>query len=229
MYRLSQTEQSEDIGSKGEQLAVFLSRHLNDDVQAPRLDGRHWVVPLVEALNYWLSAFGLAESVSAEEIRYGYELQVRPPDLDRNVNVTNVGVGLSQVLPVLARVLLAEPGSVILLEQPELHLHPAMQQHLGDFLLAAARSGRQLIVETHSDHLVSRLRRRIAEDNGGDLRGFVDLIYVWREEGRSTYRSVGVNDYGGIDDWPPGFFDQTATEAQAILRAGIEKKKSQQQ
>jgi predicted ATPase len=117
------------------------------------------------------------------------------------------------------------PGSLILLEQPELHLHPALQQGLADFLLACAKSGRQLIVETHSDHIIARLRRRIAEDLEDSILNYVRLILAERKDGITSFRALPTDVYGALGDWPEGFFDQTARESQDILRASIKKRK----
>jgi predicted ATPase len=140
--------------------------------------------------------------------------------------LTAVGVGVSQVLPVLTLCLLSDPGSLIILEQPELHLHPATQQLLADFFLACARSGRQLLVETHSDHLVSRIRRRIAEDRSGVVKELATIVFAEQHPAEGTsYRPIEVSDYGSVEDWPEGFFDQAATEAQAILKEAVARRK----
>jgi predicted ATPase len=92
-------------------------------------------IPLGEALNLWLSEFGLATRVEAKDLgRLGMSLTVAPTGGSRLIDLTSVGVGVSQVLPVILLCLLSRSTSVILLEQPELHLHPAMQLKLADFL-----------------------------------------------------------------------------------------------
>ena len=111
------------------------------------------------------------------------------------------------------------------MEQPELHLHPALQHRLGDFLLACARNGKQLIVETHSDHLVTRLRRRIAESDSNEPLLAVKLIFVERTRGRTTFSPVEVTPFGTLPHWPAGFFDQSSSESKEIVRAGVEKRK----
>ncbi len=150
---------------------------------------------------------------------------VRPPDLDRQVDLTSVGVGVSQILPVLAVCLLAEPGDIVLLEQPELHLHPALQMRLADFLLACVESRRQIIVETHSEHLVNRLRRRVAEDNGNDVAKLARIVFAERDaEGHTAFRASDINPLGGLsEDWPDGFLDIGARDAQKLLQAGLAK------
>jgi predicted ATPase len=146
------------------------------------------------------------------------------PELGRPIGLTAVGVGVSQALPVLVMALAAGPGAVLLLEQPELHLHPAAQQRLADFLLACAASGRQLIVETHSDHLVTRLRRRIAEDPGDRLLGTVAVVLAQRDAGGSRFERLPSNRYGGFERWPEGFFEEAASDARELIRAGLKKR-----
>ena len=154
-------------------------------------------------------------------------MRVTHREINKKVDLTNVGVGVSQLVPVVVR-LLSEPGAVVLLEQPELHLHPAVQQRLADFLLACAKSGRQLIVETHSEYLVSRLRLRIAQDMEDRLLSMVSFIFVERDkQGQTHYNVVSPNRFGGLDpEAPKGFFDQTPQESQDILRAAIKKKQA---
>jgi predicted ATPase len=182
---------------------------------------------LIDAVSYWLRRLQIAESVtSRDRARDGIEILVKPIGFDREVNLRNVGVGTNQILPVVILCLRATPGSLILLEQPELHLHPAAQQELADFFICMMNSGRQIIVETHGEHLVSRLRRRVAEDPNSELLRDLCLLFAERSptSGTTKYRRVEPNDFGGIEEWPKGFFDQASDEAGAILQAAIRKK-----
>ena len=113
----------------------------------------------------------------------GIGLSVTPRGTGRAVDLTSVGVGVSQVLPVLLLCLLAEPGTLVILEQPELHLHPRLETLLADFLLACARAGRQLLVETHSAHLVNRLRYHIAKDETDSTYELVGLVFAENHHG----------------------------------------------
>ena len=185
-------------------------------------------VKLVEAVDSWAKHLGLVEGVLIEDrAAEGIRIKVKPHGMDSSVPLTSVGVGVSQLLPVLVLCLLAEPGSVILLEQPELHLHPALQQRLADFFIAMVRSGRQLIVETHSEYMVSRLRRRIVEDPDDELLGMAKVIFAERdwETGLSSYREVELSPLGAIEEWPAGFFDQAAEEERAIIMGGVRRLK----
>jgi predicted ATPase len=217
------------IGVEGEHTAAVLHASKEKLVFDPPKEGQSSSVlrPLKDALGEWLEYLQLAKSVDTQSLgRLGMDMRIVYRELSKKIDLTNVGVGVSQLLPVVVSCLLTEPGSVILLEQPELHLHPAVQQRLADFLLACARSGRQLIVETHSEYIISRFRLRIAQDLEDRLQSMVSFIFVERDDrGQTHYRSIKPNRFGGLEpEVPKGFFDQTPQESQDILRAAIRKK-----
>jgi predicted ATPase len=216
-----------DLGVSGEYSAAVLHAQAHTTVLMPTPEGRGARRPLGEALDFWLQEFSLAENArSRDQGRMGIALGVTPPGIDREVDLTSVGVGVSQVLPVILLCLLAEPGTLVILEQPELHLHPKLQQDLADFLLACTRAGRQLVIETHSEHLVNRLRYRIAADETDETHGLIRLVFAENEGGVTSYREPEINPYGGLgDDWPAGFLDLTARESQDLVRQALAKRK----
>lgn len=219
-----------DLGVRGEYAAAVLHAQAATTVLMPTPDGDGEERPLSEALDFWLREFDLVENVrSKDEGRMGIGLSVTPKGVGREVDLTSVGVGVSQVLPVVLLCLLAEPGTLVILEQPELHLHPKLQQNLADFLLACARAGRQLVVETHSEHLVNRLRYQIARDETDDTHELIRLVFAENEDGITSYREPEVNEYGGLgEDWPAGFLDLTAKESQDLVRQSLAKRKRAQ-
>jgi predicted ATPase len=213
------------IGTKGEYMAPVLHAFRSQQVDLPQIAGNPGRAPLLEAVDYWVRELELAESVRTRDIgRLGIQVTVKRSEDLPALDLTSVGVGVSQILPVIVTCLRTPPGSVILLEQPELHLHPAVQQKLGDFLLAMAKSGRQLIVETHSEYLVSRLRLRIAEDKSDETLSYVRLVFAEQEGDVSEFRAIPTDEFGAIHEWPKGFFDQAATEARRILEEGLAKR-----
>jgi AAA ATPase domain/Protein of unknown function (DUF3696) len=184
---------------------------------------------LNDAVDKWMTYLGLASAVQVHETgKAGIELGIVDDQTGDERDLTNVGVGVSQLLPVVVMCLQAQRGDVVLMEQPELHLHPAPQQALGDFLLAMSVSGRQLIVETHSEYLINRLRLRIAKDDGEFVSSLIKIIYAERREGQTHFRSIRPNAYGSFDDWPDNFFDQAPKETEEILLAAMAKRKRQQ-
>jgi predicted ATPase len=216
----------DDLGKYGEYAAgVLHSRSQSskkDDYPMP--DGHVSRVTLLEALNSWLQHLDLVEQATATDRgRWGIGLEVTPRGSSRSLNLTSVGVGVSQVLPVVLLCLITRPGKLVVIEQPELHLHPAMQLKLADFLLACVKTGRQILVETHSEHLVNRLRLRSAENPETNAQ-LIRLLFAEQQESNTVYRSSDVNDEGGLEEsWPEGFLDVGANEAAEFLRMNIQK------
>jgi predicted ATPase len=127
-----------------------------------------------------------------------------------------VGTGVSQVLPVLVLCLTSNPGDLILLEQPELHLNPSIQQKLAEFFLAMSKTGRQLIIETHSEYLVTRLRLAGLKNNSD--QDLYKLLFVEKNNPDGTiYREVKSNSFGEIQEWPKGFFDQATNDIRELM------------
>jgi predicted ATPase len=218
-----------DLGTRGEYAAAVLHSQGDRIVQAPLPGGGEARLPLREALSLWLRRLNLVDDVKTEDLgRLGISLTVRPFDTDRDVDTTSVGVGVSQALPVVLLCLMAEPGTAVLIEQPELHLHPAMQLELADFLLACAGTGRQVLVESHSEHLVNRLRYHVAADTSGRAVDLIGLLFAEQEAGITAYRTSSINEYGGLDaDWPKGFLNVAADEAARLLRQNLARKKAE--
>lgn len=120
----------------------------------------------------------------------------------------NVGFGLTQLFPILVAILAAEKGDVVLVENPEVHLHPQAQQNIGSLLARAAASGVQVIVETHSDHVLNGIRlaakaKTIAADDVA-----VHFFSPLQPDGVFTPKSPKLDADGRLDAWPEGFFDQ---------------------
>jgi predicted ATPase len=227
LYAVAAGDRPGNVGKKGERTIAILHQFGSDPIECPRADGSVFKSTLSEGVSYWLrDEFGIAEKLDTElRPRLGLEPHLSMADVKRRLDLTSVGVGVSQVLPVLVMGLHAPRGAVLLMEQPELHLHPALQHRLGDFLLACARNGKQLIVETHSDHLVTRLRKHIAASQDEDLRRYLKLIFAERAEGRTAYNPVEVTPFGTLETWPAGFFDQNASESKELVLAAVRKRK----
>ena len=140
-----------------------------------------------------------------------------------------LGVGFSQLAPIILLCLSSSPGTTILLEQPELHLHPKVQQKFADFIIEMMEyRGLQIILETHSDHMLNRIRRRIAEEklekDSSTLFENCSIYFAEREEGVTAFRKAELTNSGTYDltDFPKGFFDQGAEDAFFILKASLE-------
>jgi predicted ATPase len=134
--------------------------------------------------------------------------------------ITDVGFGVSQILPVLALCYYVPEGASILLEQPEIHLHPAVQSSLADVLIDAVNTRNvQIIVESHSEHLLRRLQRRIAEELIGADR--VALYFCAMDDAASKIDKLDVDLFGNITNWPPEFFGDEMGDLVALSEAAM--------
>ena len=125
----------------------------------------------------------------------------------------NVGFGISYALPVVVGALVSYPGYMLIVENPEAHLHPAGQSAMGRFLSLVAASGVQTIVETHSDHVVNGIRRAVAE--GKDLDADDVIIHFFSKD---LAEPIQIQDTGSLTAWPNGFFDQAERDLTALSR-----------
>jgi predicted ATPase len=129
----------------------------------------------------------------------------------------NVGFGLTQLFPVLVEVLAASPGDIVIVENPEVHLHPKAQQDIGELLALVASCGVQVIVETHSDHVLNGIRLAV-KGRGAVEPSDVEIHFFSRDvDGASRRLSPKIDADGRLDAWPEGFFDQFDQALAALL------------
>ncbi len=205
MY-LSTGETPREVGTAGELgPAVLWSAS-----QSSQLDS--------EQLSEWCRRMGLALKISLARLSGGF-FRIMIEDLYSGVEVSlpDVGVGTSQLLPILIQGLIAPVGATFLLEQPEIHLHPKVQADLADFFIEVTRRDVGVIVETHSEHLINRLQRRIAEETLDPAQ--VALYYVTPSADGSKIEPVHINEYGQIPSAPEGFFEEGFEETFGLMSA----------
>lgn len=119
----------------------------------------------------------------------------------------HVGFGLTQVLPIVVAALSARAGDILLIENPEVHLHPAGQALMGQFLADVAKAGVQVIVETHSDHVLNGIRRAVRAARLTPEQVAIHFFKLRSTEAPQVI-SPQLGNSGNIDTWPEGFFDQ---------------------
>lgn len=173
-----------------------------------------------------LKALDLAESFCVQPIDPGervYEATASIGGIESAL--LDVGFGISQVLPVITMLMSAPSGSIILLEQPELHLHPNAQAALADLMLEVAeKRNLQLIVESHSEHIVRRLQRRIAEASPAFAKPQnIKMYYCQPGEGGATIDEVVVDRFGQIVDWPEKFMGDISGDIHSMAKAAIQR------
>lgn len=223
-----------EIGSKGENAAYHYL------IQRSKLIGRHYFFnastndffeesghTLHSSLKKWFELMKISNfEVEIDNKIVSLNLDASSFDETR-VNIADVGFGISQMFPIVLEGLRMEKGSTLMLEQPEIHLHPNLQMQMADFFISLALSGKQVLVETHSDHVINRLVRRIVEDETHNLQDLIGIYFIKPSENGSVYEEVKIDETKGIVNWPPDFFDQTANEQMKIMQAGLKKRKNQ--
>lgn len=227
-------EEIVEIGTKGENAAYLyligqdmkINNHYFYSSATDSFYMQRKQVTLDVAVNKWLTLMQI-DSFRSEPINEIIYLTLASSSARRTrVNIADVGFGVSQIFPIVLEGLRMPVGSTLLLEQPEIHLHPNLQMQMADYLISLALSKKNVILETHSDHVVDRLIRRIVQDHIHDLKDMIAIYFIKPTKGGAIYEEVIIDERRGIVNWPLDFFDQTASEQQRILQAGLEKRKA---
>ncbi len=184
----------------------------NVNSKSPRLE---------QQVNAWLNELMPGVSVSASYSPDTHSAQIKVDNYytkgDPTI-ATNIGFGISYVLPILVTGLIAKKGSFMIVENPEAHLHPSAQSKIGRFLAMVANSGVNVIVETHSDHFVNGIQIATAlKEIDKDL---VTINYFSQEEysEQPNVESITINEKGELSNWPKGFFDQTQVDFAELFK-----------
>jgi len=217
-------EQPQDVGRRGELAVPALLAGRARDIKLSRGRGRPRQA-IDERIAQWLSDLGLIHSFSLRPIaenRKEYEVRVRRSASAAEVAITDVGFGVSQILPVLVLCYYAPEGSIILLEQPEIHLHPSVQAGLADVFIDAIKTRKvQILLESHSEHLLRRLQRRIAETKLQSDQAA--LYFVGLADGESRLEQLNPDLFGNITNWPERFFGDEMGELVAMTEAAMQR------
>ena len=178
------------------------------------LSGRIRRLPIDEQILSWLQRLELIHSYDLHPVSdtsRDYEFLVKKYKGGPEVRLTDIGFGVSQVLPVLILCYYAPEGSILILEQPEAHLHPKVQTELADVLIDVVENRNvQIILESHSEYLLSRLQRRIAEKKIAATD--TALYFCEIKDGTSEIEQLNVDEYGNIRNWPQDFFGDVTGE-----------------
>ncbi|MCP5050035.1 MAG: DUF3696 domain-containing protein, partial [bacterium] len=196
------------LGLAGEYTAEVIYKIWDNRIDFKKEDGEPfnfsdlfdiWVLKLLDS-NYRIRS-NAAESkdrkfrVTIEEVQPGFQL-----------NLDQVGTGIFQLLPIIVLILTSKEHDVLLIENPEVHLHPKLQALFVDLCLFAVENNRKLVIETHSEHVINRLRYRIK--TSPHYLEKVCVLFLEKLEGEVKYTEVHIDKDGKIDFWPENFFDQ---------------------
>jgi len=179
---------------------------------------------MLEAVNWWLSECMKLPNITSVVGLGGVPGQVKLNSSGIEVYLPDVGFGVSQILPILVECLRTKEEETIILEQPEIHLHPSLQSKLADFFICMAKSGKKLVIETHSEHLINRLCLRIAQEESGEVKELLNTLFVSFDDKHKTsvVKPIQINEFGEIQNWPVGFFDEN--DARDLMEATLKKR-----
>ena len=185
-------------------------------------------VLIEDRISEWLQKMDLAHSFRVIPTEFldeqNYEVRLRKSPNSAEVTLADMGYGLADVLPMLVYCYYVQEGSTLILEQPGVHLHPKVQAELADFFIEVITERKlQVLVESHSEHLLNRLQRRIAEEK---INSDQTALYFCRnDEGVSNIERLKMDEFGNISNWPENFFGNEMGELFARSKAEMERRK----
>lgn len=204
-----------EIGSKGENVIKCIDTHWDESIPKPLRHPDSEGETFLYNLKAWLGMI-------SPNVKFDYKVNELSDDSYATYNgfrTSNVGFGLSYTLPVVTMILRASllPGSVVLLENPEAHLHPKGQTEIGKLIASAVKAGVQIIVETHSDHLFDGIRIYTKED-GHFADNFIGYWFELDKNNTTKWENIQINDAGQFTkEAPKGFCDQFEINAMKLI------------
>ena len=221
----------EDVGQKGEYAVPAILAARNDGRRLNRAHGRQ-TRSFAEFIAEWLTEMGVIHSFTVRPVAEGrkeFEVLIKAQAWSPEVKITDVGFGVSQVLPALVQAFYCPPHSTVWMEQPEIHLHPQVQSVLADVFISAVQSYQggkarsvQLIIESHSEHFLTRLQRRIAE--GVIATNDVAIYFCRNTRDGAVLESLDLDLFGEIKNWPADFFGDQMGDLSARTIAAMKRR-----
>lgn len=217
-----------DVGVRGEKVidAILAATAANE---RHNLKHKGHLKSFQAMVAHWLVEMGLIYSFEVKELAKGsnyWQALVVTQKGGPQALLTDVGFGISQVLPIITLLYYVPRGSTVILEQPEIHLHPLAQANLADLIMNVAENrDLQVIMESHSEHMLLRVQRRIAE--GEQEQDAVRLYFCSSSAGESEVEELLVDELGQIQNWPQHFMGDAFGETLAAERARVKRLKAQ--
>lgn len=207
------SERPRDVGTAGEDAAIVLWVGRSEKKQ----------IELKRKVERWMDQFEIATKINLQKLGPFFQVYLTDWYTGIKSNWTDIGFGASQLLPVIISGYYTPENSLVIAEQPEIHLHPKAQAKLADLFIDVSRENKRLIIETHSEHLLRRLQTRIAE--GYINRDELSLYYCEPSKEGTIVRAIGIDENGQLEpELPAGFFEESYKESKAHLEALMKKR-----
>ena len=224
--RVSQAIQFYDFpntGYQGENVAqMIVDLNYTSTIEEVRRHPKFEKTPRLEIqVNAWLDEIIPGVSIIAKQSLETLTAQIQVANqftMNSPTISTNVGFGISYVLPIIATGLIAEKGSYMVVENPEAHLHPSAQSKVGLFLAMVAKAGVNIIVETHSDHFINGIQIACARNEIEYEKVLIDFFSYEKDNPQPKIESITINKMGELSKWPRGFFDQSQIDFAELFK-----------
>ena len=202
-----------NTGFQGEYTGCTLANNSDYKIDKERkINSTKLTVPnLNKQVEYWLNyivpGIEITTALYHEINMVGYYLRRSYSDT-KPLNPNNVGFGISYVLPIIVSGLIAEKGCLLIVENPEAHLHPSGQSRIGQFLAQIASSGVQVLIETHSEHVINGIRIATFKKSIPNDLISINFFSINEKSKCPEIQHLTIDENAGLSDWPYGFFDQ---------------------
>jgi predicted ATPase len=216
--------QNRKIGISGEYTTHYLSLFGRERIPILELCNKNAdSLDLVDQVEAWLGEISPGIKIKIDSypgmdlVNLSFYYSKTGKALSNDFRATNVGFGITYVMPIFTALLSAQPGSLVILENPEAHLHPQGQALLGKFIAKAAQNGVQIILETHSDHIINGIRIAAMVKDIIHTNIATHFFAPGSVTGGIEIHSPGINERGRYDLWPDGFFDEWDKALEELL------------
>ncbi len=208
-----------DVGVLGQYSPWFYYNFMDDEIDSERLNPQSESNLLWKQMNAWVNEFFPGARVGAQLINNTnlVRLEFKMGATSAWCRPANIGYGLTYIFPILVAGLLAKKGQILIIDSPEAHLHPSGQSLMGCFLAKIAKSGVQIFVETHSDHVLNGVRKAII-DKVIDPEDTSIIFFAGQSgDGENNVKTPQIDNKGNLDEWPEGFFDQMERDTVKLI------------
>jgi len=205
-----------NLGLSGEYTAEVIHKYSNNPVDF-QFDTGGELLTFSKIFDYWISQL-LGENYrirSSSLDKDKFKITVHEVKSGHEFSLNQVGFGISQILPIITLLLTSKRNEIILIENPEVHLHPKLQSLFVDLCIFILGSGRKLVIETHSEHIINRLRYKIK--SMPSLLDKINVLFFEKDEEGIIYTDIEITKEGRLADWPKNFFDQTYNDLLGLI------------
>ena len=213
-----------NAGYQGEYVAQLISdtnSNYKFEIDENRRNLKSKSPRIEQQVNAWLNELMPGVSISAKYDADTHSAQIKIDNIytrgDSTI-ATNIGFGISYVLPIIVTGLIAKENSFMIVENPEAHLHPSAQSKIGQFLAMVAKSGVNVIVETHSDHVINGIQIAVAKKEISPELVTINFFSQEEDSSQPSIESISITEKGELSKWPKGFFDQSQRDFAELFK-----------